>query len=451
MNDLPENCLFPGDYFEYVLCGFCKLQTKFIMKRIMQPRRILNRFFFIMMISALFTGCRDIIIEEEPDDSLVLKNGMVTVPMTGTLEGGALYEIALPMAWNYLPKRYLIVYAHGYRDFNLSLALPTDIIAPGLTIKDLILSSNLGYAATSYRSNGLCVLEGIEDIVLLRQTVTEFFNPLNPANPGYLPPHAVILSGPSEGGMVTILTIERYPGLFDAAIATCCPTGSLYAQMQHFGDAHVLFKYFFGESLNDINLGSPKGISKATINAWVDGSLKTAILEAIANDYLNNGGNNVRQFLACAKIPADVTNPAAVATTILEVMKYPIMASNDILARMGGNPYNNKYPERQYTGSDNDRKLNLTVERICRSDWEEGKQTVDMYYETSGKLFTPLVNMHTTGDHISLFAHQQWYKEKVELNSPMPGLLKTVPVERYGHCTFTPEEILGALMLLIPQ
>lgn len=400
-----------------------------------------------ILIIGIFFGCQEDPLEKNIDEFSAEKSAiMETVPMNGTLQSGALYEIVLPDFWNVLPQKVLMVYAHGYRDADKSVILPEDIIA-GIPIKDFILGQNMGYASTSYRENGLVVLEGIQDIVLLRTTITNFFV----TNPDYTPPEAIILVGPSEGGLITVLTIEQYPGLFNAAIATCCPIGNFYDQLQYYGDAHVLFKYFFGPSINGINLGSPKRISKNTIAAWENGSLQDAIVGVLQDDYLNNGGNKIMQFLNCANIPADLSDPEAVIRTIIEVMRFPIKATNDAIERLGGNPYNNKSPQRLYSGSENDRKLNLTVERIKRSDWEIAAKKVADLFETSGVIFTPLVTMHTEYDHISFYGHQTTYITKVNTNSPVPELLTHIPVlGRYGHCNFTTTELMVAIGSLNP-
>lgn len=391
----------------------------------MKPvNRFIRKFRFIIIgiftIGILF-GCQENLIEEENSNWNKEKNGTIEiVPMNGTLSSGALYEIVLPEAWNSIPQRILAVYAHGYRDADLPLILPNDEVG-GVNIKDLILSQNLGYASTSYRENGLVVPEGVNDIVLLRETITGFFV----TNPTYIPPDAIILVGPSEGGLITVLTIEQHPDLFQGAIATCCPIGNFYKQLQYYGDCHVLFKYFFGHEINNINLGSPKHVSQNTINAWNSGELPNAIVDVLTNDYLNNGGNKVMQFLSCTNIPADLSNPEAVIRTIVEVMRFPIKATNDAIQRLGGNPYNNKFPKRIYSGSDNDRKLNLTVERIMRSDWEDAVENVNDYFETTGNLQTPLVTMHTEFDPISFYSHETDYIAKVNENSPFPKSINT--------------------------
>lgn len=408
---------------------------------------------FLALISSVFQmGCQEDLLNTEDVQNSSLKNGeLVSVAMEGMLPGGAMYEIALPETWNYLPVKLLIVYAHGYVDVTKPVALPADMIA-GMPIKDLLLNGidymgnplPIGYASTSYRANGLVVLDAVEDIKQLREQIGLSF-----AASDYLPPDAIVLAGVSEGGLITVLTIEQNPGLFSAAFATCCPIGDFDRQLHYYGDAHVLFKYFFGPSFNDINIGSPKGVSKSTMLAWEDGSLKMAIAEALQNDYLYNGGNNIRQFIACARIPiseeVQALQPELTIQTILEVLRFPIMATNDAIERLGGNPYNNKYPPTEYAGSDNDRKLNLTVERVYRKTWEQANEEVGKY-ETTGILLTPLVSLHTQYDPISLIEQQALYALKVGDN---PTFYPVPVLDRYGHCNFTIDEINQAIVQLL--
>jgi len=420
------------------------------MKALFVERGRLQTIFFILFASVFLFGCQQDTMETEEELTFSLKDAHITeVGMEGTLPGGASYEISLPETWNVLPVKVLVVYAHGYVDVTKTVDLPADKIQ-GIEIKDILLNGidymgqtlPVGYASTSYRANGLVVLDAVEDILQLRSLIAAFFDQSD-----YDAPSAVILAGVSEGGLITVLTIEQNPGLFDAAIATCCPIGNFYDQLQYYGDAHVLFKYFFGPSFGGINIGSPKGVSKNTMLAWENGDLPMYLAAALQDDYLNNGGNKIRQFIACANIPVNmgVQPPEDVIRSIIEVLRFPVMATNDAIMRLRGNPYNNKYPPIQYEGSDDDRKLNLTIERVYRQTWEQAKEEINRY-ETTGLLYTPLLSMHTEFDHVALFSHQAEYAEKVGANP----LFIPVPVwGRYGHCTFTVSEISEAIGTLL--
>ena len=391
------------------------------------------------------------------------------------MDGGALYEISLPDSWNEdWSSRILVVYAHGYVDPGQPIALPTDVIPDGMgswiQIKKLINEIHLGYASTSYRDNGLVVLDAVEDIKELKIEIEKFFED---NHEDFDPPNAYVLVGPSEGGLITVLTMEGNPGLFQGAISTCAPIGNFYQQLQYYGDAHVLFKYFFGPTIKGINLGSPKKMSKHTMNAWIDGSLQAAIWEELEEGYYSiDVGYKINKFLKYAKIPIPYEfGPDLVIPAILQVLRFPIMATNDAIARLEGNPYNNKYVEVEgvwgpriyhYDGADplEERKLNLTIERIMRSDWEQAAQNVAEFYETTGAFYAPLVTMHTKYDNVTPQWQQEAYDVKVQAHFPLPppydlnGFYDKILVDAFGHCNFDQANIgfaLEKLFLLMSQ
>ncbi|WP_146142080.1 hypothetical protein [Prolixibacter denitrificans] len=423
------------------------------MKKALYFRQKFILIFLGMMALFFIPGCQDEIFEPENVETSTLKNGVGVTPANGTLSSGALYDIQLPASWNNSTNpKILLVYAHGYVDFDKPVALPDDSIPNGaggyIPISYFVTNAlEMGYATTSYRDNGLIVPEAKQDILLLRTTIAEFF--ITNATT-YDPPNGIVLVGPSEGGLITVLTVEDYPELFSAAVATCCPIGNFYDQLQYYGDAHVLFKYFFGPSIKGIYLGSPRFVPKRTIQEWNNGTLPAAIIEVLSDDYLNNNGNKINQFLDCSGIPADRTNPQMVIRNILDVMRFAIKATNDAVDRLHGNPFNNKFPRRIYEGSDNDRKLNLTVERIKTPDWGKAVQTLNNHFETSGILDLPLITIHGQYDHIALVQQEVDYYEKAYFNPPSSNYLTPVVIpDRYGHCNFTASEIAYWLQYLV--
>jgi hypothetical protein len=58
------------------------------------------------------------------------------------------------------------------------------------------------------------------------------------------------------------------------------------------------------------------------------------------------------------------------------------------------------------------------------------------------------VTLHTTRDGSVPFTHELLYLGKA-VSSGSAHYLTVLPVVRYGHCTFTTEELLGALALLV--
>jgi hypothetical protein len=134
------------------------------------------------------------------------------------LPHGALWLICVPTSgWN----GDLVVWAHGYVAFNQPLGF-YHIQSEAGYLPDLVQQRGYAFATTSYRVNGLAVLEGIEDI----RELVELF----PSVAGHRPGRS-FLTGASEGGLVATLIDERLPRLFDSVLAACGPIGSFERQI----------------------------------------------------------------------------------------------------------------------------------------------------------------------------------------------------------------------------
>jgi hypothetical protein len=68
-------------------------------------------------------------------------------------------------------------------------------------------------------------------------------------------------------------------------------------------------------------------------------------------------------------------------------------------------------------------------------------------YETKGRLRVPLVALHTTRDPLVPFWQEGIYEAEVR----DPSLFSLTDFERYGHCTFTSQEIAVGFAELLNQ
>jgi len=399
---------------------------------------------FLLWVIVLLTfaiSCRqdEIFMDADAEHQSELKQAPLS---NGTYEGTYTIDgkegewlIALPEDWNSLETRYMVFYAHGIVDPvpYEEVQLPSDSIE-GIPIEKIVTGMNMGYATTSYRDNGLVVLDAIDDIEKLVDIVNGFLD-----SNEYERPHYYFLGGPSEGGLVTVKTIEKNQYLFDGAISIGGPIGDFYKQLQYNGDFHVLFNYFFNNELSSlgIDLGSPEGVHPGIIDAWKYGSLQDII-----KGILFTNPDKVIQLIKCANVTVDTNDDVAVGTAILELLRFNIMFTNDVLQRLDGKvPFDNT--RRWYRGSDNDWRLNRKIERI------RGETKVNDY-ETLGDIGIPLVTIHTTGDHVTPFWHNPRYRIKIFLNGN--SLLHTgIPVVNYGHCTIEKSHIMAALAIIITK
>jgi hypothetical protein len=115
------------------------------------------------------------------------------------LPSGAYYRICMPTgSWN----GDLVLYAHGYVAFNEPITIPENQLQLGSTsLPELINALGFAFATTSYRVNGLAVEHSVDDLI----DVVNVFS----ATHG-VPTHTLV-TGVSEGGLVTPLAVERRP------------------------------------------------------------------------------------------------------------------------------------------------------------------------------------------------------------------------------------------------
>jgi pimeloyl-ACP methyl ester carboxylesterase len=341
----------------------------------------------------------------------------------GVLPSGALSRMCVPQSgWN----GDLVVYAHGYvpnlpgtpLDFY-NLSLPD-----GTYLPTLVQSLGFAFATTSYRQNGLVILEGVDDV---RELVAEF-------DTQYGAPRRRFITGVSEGGLVTTLLAERSPGLFTGAYATCGPIGNFRYQINYLGDVRVLFDYFFPGIIPGSVVDVPFGV----VAMW-----ESYYVPAISALLAANPSRAI-QLMRTANAPYEASDFSTVVATTINALSYNIYATSDAIAKLGGNPYDNRF--RWYSGSSNDFQLNRLVQRYAA---DPAAVATMRAYTSSGDLRIPLVTLHTTKDEIVPYPHELLYLAKVRPSGR--GRFLPLPVFRYGHCSFTSTEVLAGLGLLLIQ
>jgi pimeloyl-ACP methyl ester carboxylesterase len=323
-----------------------------------------------------------------------------------------------PVGWN----RQLVVYAPGYAAPVPELNFH-DLVLGGVDLRVLVLSQGYAFATTSYRQNGLAILEGVEDI---RELVTAFTTRV-------ALPQRTFMTGGSEGGLVAALLMEQSPEMFTSGLAACGPVGTFRGQVNYVGDFRVLFDYFFPEVIP----GTAIDIPFYVVLQWGTKYLPDA-LKALQ-------GNPARalELMRTSGAAYDPANAVAtIAETAAQLLTYNVISTTDAALKLGGNPYGNQF--KLYLGSSNDLRLNLRIERFAASAAAVAEMKK---YETTGNLTKRLVTLHTTADGLVPFVHEPLYLAKVLLTGHS-GLVP-LPVKRYGHCTFNANELLTAFALTV--
>lgn len=355
---------------------------------------------------------------------LLLPAGLLAGCEEGTQSSGARFLLCTPSgSWN----GGLVLYAHGYVSvpegstnpdaWKAQLTLPT-----GPSLPDLVTSYGFAFAASSYSKDGLAVLQGVDDTMDL---IAVFQNRTGVA------PRRVFVTGVSEGGLIAAKALEQYPQQLNGGLAACGPIGDFRKQVHYFGDARVLFDYFFPNVLPPTAIDIPP----ALMAGW---PVKAAEIAQL----LQANPLKTAQLLSTGKIPIGL-NPANAGDAILSVLWYNVFATNDAKATLGGNPFDNRF--RWYSGSLNDLLLNWRVARFSADPAAVAEMTK---YQTSGNLWRPMITLHTTWDPVVPAWQESAYAKKVAA-AGKSHLLVRYPVPRYGHCAFNEGEVLIAFLTMV--
>jgi hypothetical protein len=323
-------------------------------------------------------------------------------------------------AWN----GQLVLFAHGYVVSTDPIAIPENQLKlpDGTSLPGLINSIGYAFAVSSFRTNGLAVIPAVDD---LRDLVDVFHRVVGPTS-------RIYITGASEGGLITTLSMERFPQVYNAGLAACGPIGDFPGEINYLGDFRVIFDYYFPGVIP----GSPVVIPQDVMDKW------TTLYSPNVTAVTTAKPQSAQQVLRITFAPGG-DNPTDTTTTFQDVLWYNVFTTNDAVQKLGGNPYDNRF--RWYFGSQNDFDLNFKVPRIAASPTALANMQA---YQTTGKLQRPLVTLHTTNDQIVPYWHELAYGLKALFNGS-GAQLASIPVARYGHCNFQASDVLLGFVLMV--
>ena len=384
----------------------------------------------IMLFVLFLTGCYE--SPTAPDPGEAGTAGVMSIVQAD----GPDIVIQTPETWE-----DLVVFAHGYVDPDAGpTAWRAQLEALGPYLPDLINDLGYAFAATGYRREGLIIPEAVEDVVDLVDVFSQ----------GYGTPRHVYLIGASEGGLVTALAVEQHPETFAGGLALCGPVGDFRKQLDYLGDFHVVFNYYFPGLIPN---SSPAGIDPGVLGSWgteaSPGPGQLQVINYLFHNPTPEIQERIRKLLRVTRAPVDPDDVTTVATTILGVLRYNIIGTNNALSVLGGQPFDNT--RRWYSGTGSfldDWRLNRGVQRIKAEP--AALSEIEQQYQTSGDLSRPIVMLHTTKDPIVPYWHEPLYRLKI-FTSGSSLLHSNFPVFRYGHCNFELDEVQKAFALLVTK
>jgi len=313
----------------------------------------------------------------------------------------------------------VVYYAHGYVDPAAPLALHPWSEELSVALLDL----GYGFAHSSYKANGFAVKEGIQQTHQLRGLFTAHFGE----------PARSYIVGHSMGGLITMALAEKYPNQYDGALPMCGIVGGGLMAWDPVINTRALFDYYYPGVLPGDAVNIPEGLDFSSV-------VVPAALGAIFTDptgALEIGGTD-QLYIAYADI-------GELIDTIITRFYFHTVGVPEGRDRAQNHSW---FDNRQvyYTGSSDDAALNAGVDRFEATT--DAVNYFDHNYEPTGGLMVPMVTLHTTRDPIVPIVHEEVY-ESIVTAAGSGDLLVRQHVVRYGHCTFTLAETMGAFLDLV--
>lgn len=331
--------------------------------------------------------------------------------VTGETGPGSIYSLNKPVNWN----GKLVVYVHGFVDAALPVALP------GIDgLRDAFGAAGFAVAYSSFSENGYDFKDGLQRTHQLRGRFASNFGQ----------PSRTLVIGHSLGGLITLALAEKYPSQYDGALPMCGVVGGTRRELQYIGDVRVLFDYFYPGVLPG-NVASMPPITD--LNGQIIGPAQAAIV-----------GNPTGAFVLANVLGVPGNNPNETITSILTALGFHARGLEDLTDRaQGRTPYGNvgvTYASVPFNGLM--AALNAGVGRYTLA--QNASQWLSHNTEPSGQLSIPVITLHTLRDPVVPFFHETLLAAKAVSTGSTGNLLQR-SVDRYGHCSFTPTEMLTAL------
>jgi len=340
------------------------------------------------------------------------------IQIEGETGPGALYRLSVPESWN----GDLILYAHGYIDPPLQVALPSIDNIEELTRRFL----DLGYAIaySSYSENGYALKDGALRTHQLRSIFTSKFGK----------PRRVYLAGHSLGGIVIQMLAERFPDLYDGALPMSGVLGGTKLEVDYIANVRLLFDHYYGDEVLPGNVQElPPDVDP----------IQDIALPAIAAIQANPQGAFLISQIYQTRIAFQ--SPEELVGSIVQALVFHAIELDDFMGRTHGHPFFDNSGT-VYAGALPQPLLDDLNARVARYESAPDAESVMRnYYEPTGDLNIPMLALHTCRDPLIPAFHEEAYRGRVK----RPELFVCRMIDRYGHSIYTPDEVVAAFQDLV--
>jgi len=374
---------------------------------------------------------------------------------TGTLPNGAAWVADVPSGWNGV----LVLYSHGFGP-------PLPANAPDAATRDALLARGYALAGSSYDPAG--------SWWALNTAVSDQFATIPAVTEAALPhsPERVLAFGTSMGGLVSALEAEQGAGIIDGALSTC----GIVAGAVHLNNYQLDAEYAIVKLL--MPAPGPKLVDFANPGegAASGGALTAAVQAAQASPEGRARLSLVFALLNVVPVAPGVTEPAPNDAAAIEATQYasavqsfPLLnfvqfgrfwielaaggngswtLGEDFAELLNHSPYHDVVRE-LYSAAGVDLKADLESLNAGATVGAD-PDAIASLEETSvptGKLEVPQLTLHTTADPLVPVQHENVYGDVVR-RAGGNSLLRQAYVDRWGHCAFTPAELVAGVEAL---
>jgi pimeloyl-ACP methyl ester carboxylesterase len=323
------------------------------------------------------------------------------------VHGGAGYRIEVPEHWN----GELVLYAHGYRGTGLELTVSNP------SIRDYLVQQGFAWAASSYRTNGYDVKQGVKDT----HALGSLFNGLvgNQTR--------TYIMGHSMGGHITGVAIEQYRNAYAGALPMCGVMGDR-TLFDYFLDFHLV-----AQALTGIQVTYPfpdnyqTAIAPQIRAALLANPAQLLQLKAVMK-YRSGGDRPLYDDVAFASW-FDFLLTLGGGDPTLGVAPGPVAGNVGTVYQLDGDP----------ALSPAEQALNASVLRVATSPQGRQPNGLANIPPIAGDLPIPVVSLHTIGDLFVPFSMEQIYARRVAAGGKA-DLLVSRAIRDVSHCGFTVPE-----------
>ena len=249
-------------------------------------------------------------------------------------------------------------------------------------------------------------------------------------------PNRTYLFGFSRGAHNMTRLAETTSARYDGMLSVCGANGGTQQQLDYFFTARALFDYYFPGVLP----GTPLAMPSLSLDDYED-----FVVPLIINAVLGNLGAAI-EMAAVDQFDLQYSNIGELIEGIVQSLAIHSVTVNGLLDAARGNPFDNSLVN--YTGTSDDAALNAGIARLTADP--QARAYAATWYEPNGSIGgTPVISLHTSRDPIVPDAgNNDRYQTLVDASGNGDFLLRRT-VDRFGHCTLTPQEIFGSFADLV--